>query len=93
MRARDVRAITFCATTILIVPVATQLLVDDILATAALTLAYSALVLTRPRMLRVYRRLRGAPDWSAYFDNKGTRFTPPPAPGRAPSSPRQAGRP
>jgi len=24
-------------------------------------------VLTRPRMLRVYRRLRGEPDWGGYF--------------------------
>jgi hypothetical protein len=93
MRARDVRAIAFCAVTILLVAGGAQVLVHDILATAALTLAYSALVLTRPRMLRVYRRLRGAPDWSAYFDNTGTRFKPPPAPGRAPSSPRPAERP
>ena len=32
-----------------------------------LTGAYAAFVLTRPRMLRVYRRLRGEPDWGGYF--------------------------
>jgi hypothetical protein len=89
MRARDVRAIAFCGVTTLAVAVAAQLLVHDILATGALTVAYAALVLTRPRMFRVYRRMQGAPDWSVYFDDTGTRFKLSPAPGRAPSSPRR----
>jgi hypothetical protein len=92
MRARDVRAIAFCATTPLIVAGAAQFLTHDILATAALTVAYAVFVLTRARMIRVYRRLSGAPDWSAYFDNTGTRLKPSPAPGRAPSPPRPAER-
>jgi hypothetical protein len=93
MRARDVRAIAFCAVTPLIVAGAAQFLGHDVLATAALAVAYAVFVLTRPRMIRVYRRLSGASDWSAYFDDRGTRLKPSPEPGRAPASPRPAERP
>jgi hypothetical protein len=93
MRARDVRAIAFCAVTTLVVAGASKLLLHDLLAAGALTLAYAAFILTRPRMVRVFRRLSGEPDWSGYFDNTGTRLKPPPGPGTAPSSPRPVERP
>ena len=69
MRSRDVRAITFCAITIPGLFVASVMLLDNGLASAALTAAYAAWLLTRPRMIRVMRRLRGEPvsAWGAYY--------------------------
>lgn len=75
MRARDVRAITFCIATTALVLVGALLIVESYIVSLALTIAYATWVGTRPRMLRVYGRLRGDPDWSVYFDNDGTRFT------------------
>lgn len=69
MRPRDLRAILFCAATILVVFALSAVLLRNYLATIALTAAWAALVLTRPRMQRVFRRLRGEPDWSGYFKN------------------------
>ena len=69
MRARDVRAIAFCVITILAVLAVSALATRNYLASVGLTGAYAAIVLTRPRMLRVFRRLRGDPDWSGYFRN------------------------
>jgi hypothetical protein len=71
MRARDVRAIGFCSVTIVGLFALVFALTHNYLAALGLTAAYAALVLTRPRMQRVFRRLRGAPDWSGYFDNGG----------------------
>ena len=71
MRARDVRAIAFCVVTTLAVLAGLTLALHSYLAAIALTVAYDAWLLTRPRMLRVMRRLRGDPDWSGYFDNGG----------------------
>lgn len=93
MRARDVRAIAFCAVTILMMLTASWLLLGSLLASLALTAGYAAWLLTRPRMLRVFRRLRGEPDWSGYFDNSGDRLKPSTrAPGTAAPSPHPAER-
>lgn len=88
MRARDVRAMLFCIITTIVLFGGTLVLLHELVVSLALAAAWDAWLLTRPRMRRVFRRLRGEPDWSGYFDNRGTRFTPPPAPGTAPGSPR-----
>ena len=93
MRARDVRAIAFCSATTVILAAGTLVLTHSAIAALALTIAWDAWLLTRPRMQRVLRRLRGEPDWSGYFDNTGTRLKPPSGPGTAPSSPRPVERP
>lgn len=69
MRARDVRAIVFCAVTTALLFAGAMVLLHNYLVALALTAAYGAWLLTRPRMIRVFRRLRGDPDWSGYFDN------------------------
>jgi hypothetical protein len=88
MRPRDVQAIAFCSITIPALFVGTLLILHNFLASFGLAIAYGAWLATRPRMIRVFRRLRGDPEWSAYFDNEGGRLKPPSGPGRAPSSPR-----
>jgi len=67
MRPRDARALAFCAVTILGLAALSFALSQSYIVTLGLTGAYAAFVLTRPRMLRVYRRLRGEPDWGGYF--------------------------
>lgn len=69
MRRRDAQAIAFCTVTIAGLLIATLLFLDNELVAVALTLAYAAWVLTRPRMIRVMRRLRGQPSggWGAYY--------------------------
>jgi hypothetical protein len=69
MRARDIRAIAFCAITSLLLLVVSYLAFRSVFGSVALVGAYAAWLLTRPRMLRVIRRLRGDPDWSGYFKN------------------------
>ena len=69
MRARDLRAIVFCAVTTLAVFFLVLILSRNFIAAIAATAAWAALVLTRPRMQRVIRRLQGKPDWSGYFKN------------------------
>jgi hypothetical protein len=69
MRPRDARAIAFCVVTTLLLLVASFVLLRSFLISVAATGAYAALVLTRPRMIRVIRRLRGEPDWGGYFKN------------------------
>ena len=49
--------------------VLSALLIRNVVASLGLTGAYAAIVFTRPRMLRVFRRLRGSPDWSGYYKN------------------------
>lgn len=88
MRARDVRAIGFCVVSTLVLLAGALLMTHSFLISLALTGAYDAWLLTRPRMLRVFRRLRGEPDWSGYFDNDGTRMSTRPSPGAAAPSPR-----
>lgn len=67
MRPRDARALTFCAVSILALAALSFALSQSYVVTLGLTGAYAAFILTRPRMLRVYRRLRGEPDWGGYF--------------------------
>jgi hypothetical protein len=74
MRPRDVRAITFCSVSIVLLFIVAFAASLNFLLALAATLAYAAFILTRPRMLRVYRRMRGEPDWSGYFD-EGYGFT------------------
>ena len=93
MRARDVRAIAFSVATTLGLFGGAALLTGNFLVSLALTAAYDAWLLTRPRMLRVLRRLRGEPDWGGYFDNEGVRLRPKSEPGRSASPPRPAERP
>jgi hypothetical protein len=69
MRARDVRAIAFCAVTTVLLFAAAFLYLGDYLKALLITGAWAALILTRPRMLRVFRRMRGEPDWSGYYKN------------------------
>ena len=71
MRARDVRAIAFCVVTVALLFAALMVLLHIYLVALALTGAYAVWLLTRPRMVRVIRRLRGDPDWSGYYDNGG----------------------
>lgn len=69
MKQRDIRAIAFCAITISVVAVAAQLVLHQSLVSLALAGACAAWLLTRPRMIRVYRRMRGDTgwDWSNYY--------------------------
>lgn len=69
MRPRDVRAIAFAIGSTILVLALSALLTRNSFASLGLGGAYAAIVLTRPRMLRVFRRLRGAPDWSGYYKN------------------------
>lgn len=83
MRPRDVRAIIFCGASTLALLSGSQLLLHNVVFSLAVSAAYAAWVLTRPRMMRLYRRLRGEPDWSGYFDNDGDRLTSRREPGTA----------
>jgi hypothetical protein len=69
MRRRDARAILFCVATTIVVLVISYLALFSYLVSLALAGAWVAFVLTRPRMQRVFRRARGEPDWSGYFEN------------------------
>jgi hypothetical protein len=69
MRARDRRAIAFWIVSTLVIATVTFLLTANVLALAGIVGAYNVWLLTRPRMVRVFRRLRGVPDWSGYFMN------------------------
>jgi hypothetical protein len=93
MRARDVRAIAFCVVTTAGLLATAIIVTGNPLAAAGLTLAYDAWLLSRQRMVRLFGRLRGDPDWSAYFDNGVSRVRPPRAPGRAAPSRRPTERP
>lgn len=67
MRARDVRAIAFCVVSTLVLAVVAHAALGNDIATLALVAAYTVWLLTRPRIQRIFRRLRGDPDWSGYF--------------------------
>jgi uncharacterized protein involved in cysteine biosynthesis len=68
MRARDVRAIAFWITTSLVLLIAAFFATGGVIAAVALTAAYNAWLLTRPRMRRVFRRMRGEPSgFSGYY--------------------------
>ena len=92
MRARDVRAIAFCSISSLVLLVGTLLIVNSYVVSLALTAAYVAWLLTRPRMQRVIGRLRGDPDWSGYFSDEPVDIKPKPGPERAAPSPHPAER-
>jgi hypothetical protein len=68
LRRRDVRAIAFCVTTIAAVLVA-ALIMLKLVPAVAVAGGYTVFILTRPRMIRVIRRLRGDTgwDWSGYY--------------------------
>jgi hypothetical protein len=59
MRSRDVRAILFWIATTIALILAMQAGFRNWVLTAIVTAAYNAGVLSRPRMMRVFRRLRG----------------------------------
>lgn len=63
------RALAFWTTSTVLLAATAYLLSPNLIAVAAIVAAYNAWLLTRPRMVRVFRRLRGAPDWSDYFRN------------------------
>jgi len=86
MRTRDVRAISFCVITTAGLMVLLTAITGQYVASLGLTSAYAAFILSRPRMIRVFRRLRGAPDWSGYFDNdRPSERSPSPPPVQPPS--------
>ena len=93
MRARDVRAIAFCSVTTVVLLAGTLLILNNYVVSLALTAAYAAFLLTRPRMQRVISRLRGDPDWSGYFSDDPVEVRPKPAPEKAGPAPRPAERP
>ena len=68
MRPRDVRAIAFWLLSSLVLLVGVYLGLRSVIAAAALTGAWNAWLLTRPRMRRVFRRLRGeTTDFTGYY--------------------------
>lgn len=68
MRARDARAIAFWTISSLALLLGVYGATRSVIAAAALTAAWNAWLLTRPRMRRVFRRLRGETvDFSGYF--------------------------
>jgi hypothetical protein len=71
IRARDVRAIAFCTATIPAVLALAYLGLGSWLPAAGLAAAYAAWLLTRPRMIRVFRRLRGDTvlEWGGYYED------------------------
>lgn len=59
MRARDVRAIAFWIMSSLVLLIGVYFATRGVIAAVAVTGAYNAWLLTRPRMRRVFRRMRG----------------------------------
>ena len=70
MRPRDVRAIIFCLASSAALFGMSWLGTHSLIAASALTAAYVVWLLTRPRMVRVLRRLRGETvDFNSYFQD------------------------
>ena len=70
MRSRDVRAIIFLLVTSAVVFGMSWLATHNLIAASALTGAYATWLLTRPRMRRVIRRLRGETvDFNSYYQD------------------------
>ena len=71
IRARDIRAIAFCTATIPAVFALVYFGTQSWLPAAGVAAAYAAWLLTRPRMIRVMRRLRGDTilEWGGYYDD------------------------
>jgi hypothetical protein len=59
MRERDIQALAFCAVSTAALLAFLLLATRNLLTACALTAAYDAWLLTRPRMIRVFRRMRG----------------------------------
>ena len=59
MRPRDVRAILFWIGTTVVLILGLQALAHNWVLTAIAASAYNAWLLSRPRMIRTFRRLRG----------------------------------
>jgi hypothetical protein len=70
IRARDLRALAFCLVTITAVLLLADRIFENRLATGAATAAYAVWILTRGRMIRVFRRLAGQRlERSSYYRN------------------------
>lgn len=70
IRPRDARALAFCIVSVPLACLLLNWLTDGVLVTVAGTGAYACLILTRPRMIRVYRRLAGQRlERSSYYRN------------------------
>jgi hypothetical protein len=70
VRARDLRALSFCLISIPLLYAIAEAWSGDRLMSAAITAAYAAIILSRPRMIRVYRRLSGERiERSSYYKN------------------------
>lgn len=70
MRARDARAIGFCLLSASAVAMLANLVLENWVAASALGLACLVWLGTRPRMLRVMRRLRGQTvERISYYEN------------------------
>ena len=70
MRPRDVRAIVFLLATSAAVFGMSWLATHNLIAASALTAAYDVWLLTRPRLRRVLRRLRGETvDFTSYYED------------------------
>jgi hypothetical protein len=68
LRARDIRALVFVGASSLALLVGTYFALRSVIVAAALTAAWLAWVLTRPRLRRVIKRLRGESDgWTGYY--------------------------
>jgi hypothetical protein len=75
-----------CIAGILLLLVVSMLIGRSWIVSLVLATAYGTWALTRPRMVRIFRRLRGEPSWSNYFDS-GARLQLSPGPGTG-ASPR-----
>ncbi len=71
LRPRDIRGIAFCAVIIPAVYITAAMTLHNQLYAFALTVLASVWLLSRPRMLRMYRRLRGesASGWGNYYQD------------------------
>ncbi len=70
MRARDKRAVAFCVTSTAVLLAIAELALRNWLAASALAAAYAVWLMTRPRMVRVMRRMRGETvEKSSYYEN------------------------
>ncbi len=66
LRRRDVRAITFCAVTTVLMAVLVFMATRNSWVAVAATIAYALFLLSRPRVRRVVGRLQDRPTWEGY---------------------------
>ena len=71
MRARDIRAIAFCILSTAALAAVGEFALHRWIVVVAMVAAYDAWLLTRRRMVRVIRRLRGEQvgGWSSYYQD------------------------